>query len=185
MKPSLAILGGDLRQVWLAKLVREDGFPVVTWGLDQGGAPENVPLDQALEQDVLILPMPVCKNGRLFLPLTDTELDGDRLWPKVRFNQLMLGGLIGDLGQRLMADYGLTLIDYYAREETQVANAVPTAEAVGHRAESFAAQGIHFSISRRIQGIKLLLASIRITRSHIQTIPPQSRSSAALSNDEA
>ena len=40
----------------------------------------------------------------------------------------LLGGLTGDLSRRLMTDYGLTLLDYYAREETQVANAVPTAE---------------------------------------------------------
>lgn len=32
------------------------------------------------------------------------------------------------VGRQLMADYGLTLLDYYDREETQIANAIPTAE---------------------------------------------------------
>lgn len=132
MKLAISILGGDLRQVYLARLLREDGREVVTWGLERGGAPDGVPLDQALEGDILLLPMPVCRNGSLHLPLTDTELEVRRLWPRLRYDQLLIGGMTGDLPQQLMADYGLTLLDYYAREEAQVANAVPTAVAVGH-----------------------------------------------------
>lgn len=131
MKPVISILGGDLRQVYLAKLLLEDGKDVRTWGLEQGGAPNGVSLDRALEGSVLLLPLPVCRGARLNLPLTDTELDAERLWPRLRYDQLLLGGMTGDLDQRLMADYGLTLLDYYSREETQVANAVPTMGAVG------------------------------------------------------
>lgn len=102
---------------------------VTTWGLEKGGGDGGAPLDQALEGDILLLPMPVCrKNGMLHLPLTDTELEAERLWARLRYDQLLLGGMTGDLSRRLMADYGLTLLDYYDREETQVANAVPTAE---------------------------------------------------------
>ncbi len=128
MKPILSILGGDMRQVYLARLLLEDGKDVMTWGLEQGGAPKGVSLDRALEGDVLLLPLPVCRGARLNLPLTDTELDASRLWPRLRYDQLLLGGMTGDLGRQLMTDFGLTLLDYYNREETQVANAVPTAE---------------------------------------------------------
>ena len=48
MRTSISILGGDMRQVYLARLLREDGREVVTWGLERGGAPDGVPLDQAL-----------------------------------------------------------------------------------------------------------------------------------------
>ena len=128
MKPTISILGGDLRQVYLARMLLEDGKNVATWGLEQGGGINGVPLDQALEGEILLLPMPVCRNGMLHLPLTETELEAERLWARLRYDQLLLGGLTGDLSRRLMTDYGLTLLDYYAREETQVANAVPTAE---------------------------------------------------------
>ena len=128
MRPAISILGGDLRQVYLARLLSEDGWMVTTWGLEKGGGDGGAPLDQALEGDILLLPMPVCRNGMLHLPLTDTELEAERLWARLRYDQLLLGGMTGDLSRRLMADYGLTLLDYYDREETQVANAVPTAE---------------------------------------------------------
>lgn len=128
MRPAISILGGDLRQVYLARLLSEDGWKVITWGLEKGGGDGSAPLDQALAGNILLLPMPVCRNGMLHLPLTDTELEAERLWARLRYDQLLLGGMTGDLSRRLMADYGLTLLDYYNREETQVANAVPTAE---------------------------------------------------------
>lgn len=144
MKPAISILGGDLRQVHLARLLLADGWDAVTWGLDQGGAPNTVPLDQALERELILLPMPVERDGLLHLPLTDTELETERLWPRLRYDQLLLGGMTGGLGRRLMADYGLTLLDYYAREEMQVANAVPTASVMGHTLKRLAAKRFYF-----------------------------------------
>ena len=128
MKQTIAVLGGDLRQVWLARLLLEDGCDVVSWGLEQGGGPNPAPLSCALERELLVLPLPVCRGGNLHLPLTDTTLEAEQLWPRLRYDQLLLGGVTGTLPARLMADFGLTLLDYYDREETQVANAVPTAE---------------------------------------------------------
>lgn len=128
MKRTIAVLGGDQRQVCLARLLLEDGQDVVTWGLEQGGGPNPAPLNQALEAELAVLPLPVCRGGKLNLPLTDTELDAEKLWPRLRYNQLLLGGMAGELQPRLMLEFGLTLLDYYDREELQIANAVPTAE---------------------------------------------------------
>ena len=136
MKESIAVLGGDLRQVWLARFLLDDGCDVVTWGLEQGDAPNAVPLNQALEARLLILPLPVCRDGKLFLPLTDSRLEAEQLWSRLRYDQLLLGGMTGELSPRLMSDFGLTLLDYYDREEAQVANAVPTALTVGRPAKT-------------------------------------------------
>ena len=117
-----------MRQVWLTRLLLEDGLDAASWALEQGGAPNGVPLNQALEAELLILPLPVCRAANLNLPLTDTELAADQLWPRLRPAQLLLGGMTGELAARLADRFGLTLLDYYSREETQTANAVPTAE---------------------------------------------------------
>ena len=128
MKRTIAVLGGDMRQVCLARLLLEDGLDVVSWGLEQGDGPNPAPLNQALEAGLVLLPLPVCRAGTLNLPLTDTELGAEQLWPRLRYDQLLLGGMTEELSGRLMTDFGLTLLDYYDREETQIANAVPTAE---------------------------------------------------------
>lgn len=128
MERRLALLGGDLRQVRLAQLLLKDGRDVVTWGLEQGSGPNAVPLDRALERELLLLPLPVCRGKELYLPLTDTTLQPEVLWPRIRGSQLLLGGLTGDLPRRLLTDFQLTLLDYYDREETQTANAAVTAE---------------------------------------------------------
>lgn len=128
MKRRATVLGGDMRQVHLARLLQQDGWAVQTWGLERGGGPESVPLQQALEPELLILPLPVSREGQLYLPLTDSVLATEALWPRLRGDQLLLGGMTGPLGQRLWLEHGLTLLDYYQREEVQLLNAVPTAE---------------------------------------------------------
>lgn len=145
MKQTIAVLGGDLRQVWLARLLLEDGCDVVSWGLEQGGGPNPAPLSCALERELLVLPLPVCRGGNLHLPLTDTTLEAEQLWPRLRYDQLLLGGVTGALPARLMADFGLTLLDYYDREETQIANAVPTAEGAIQLAMERTERTIHAS----------------------------------------
>lgn len=143
MKRSVAVLGGDMRQVRLAELLLSDGFHVTTWGLEQGDGPNPVPLHHALEAEILILPLPVCRSGGLNLPLTDMTLGAEQLWPRLRYDQLLLGGMTKELSERLMVDFGLTLLDYYEREETQVANAVPTAEGAIQRAMEVTERTLH------------------------------------------
>lgn len=143
MKRSAAVLGGDMRQVRLAELLLSDGIDVVTWGLEKGNAPGPAPLHRALEAELLILPLPVCWSGELNLPLTDMRLETEQLWPRLRRGQLLLGGMTGELPRRLEAGFGLTLLDYYDREETQIANAVPTAEGAVQRAMEATEQTLH------------------------------------------
>ena len=134
MKRTIAVLGGDMRQVHLARLLSEEGSDVVTWGLEQGNGICPVPLQQALERDVVVLPLPVSRGGKLTLPLTDTVLSVEKLWPRLRYDQLLLGGMTGELAPRLMAEHGLTVLDYYDREEVRIVNAALTAEGAVQRA---------------------------------------------------
>lgn len=166
MEKTITVLGGDLRQVRLAELLIADGQDVATWGLEKGNGPNCLPLGQALDRNLILLPLPVCRGGELNLPLTDTALSAEQLWKRLRYDQLLLGGQTKELSPRLMADYGLTLLDYYAREETQIANAVPTAEGAIQRAMEATERTLHGSrcliigfgrigkmLSRRLQGL--------------------------------
>lgn len=128
MEQAIAVVGGDARMAYVAELLRADGKAVSTWGLEGAGAPCAVPLGRALAAKILILPLPVCRGGELNLPLTETTLSCARLWPQLRPDQILLGGMVGNLPTRLQEEFGLELLDYYAPEEVQVLNAVPTAE---------------------------------------------------------
>ena len=128
MKRTIAVLGGDLRQLHLAQLLQEDGWTVLTWGLEQADAPCAVSLDDALEAQYLVLPLPICRGGQLNLPLTDRTISCEELWKRLRPKQVLLGGMVSSLPSALRNDHRCTLLDYYDREEVQIYNAVPTAE---------------------------------------------------------
>ena len=128
MGKNITVFGGDLRQLALSKLLREDGLNIVTWGLEKGNAPGCVPLDKALLSDILIFPLPVCRGENLNLPLTDMKLSAAELLGRLSVDQILLGGAIDGTAHDLVERYGLTMWDYYNREDVQVANAIPTAE---------------------------------------------------------
>ena len=126
MGKTVAVLGGDGRQAHLAQLLRRDGWDTVTWGAE---AEQAVSLEQALEREILIFPLPMCRGGALNLPVEE----GTFPWERIGKESILLGGMAGELPRRLMADHGLTLVDYYEREELQIANAAITAEGAVQR----------------------------------------------------
>lgn len=128
MGKCIAVFGGDLRQVRLAQLLQENGWEVVSWGLERGDAPNPVSLERVISADYIVLPLPVLRGERLNLPLANAMMTPAELWSRLRPEQLLLGGAVGTLAETLRGEYGLELVDYYDREDVQIANAVPTAE---------------------------------------------------------
>ena len=106
---NLWVAGGDMRQAKLAELLAADGHTVHAYALERLGALDGVEMEESLEgaalADCVVLPLPAAGEGSL---------------------------LNGPQTAALAADRGLTLHDYFAREELAVANAVPTALPVGH-----------------------------------------------------
>lgn len=128
MERNIAVLGGDRRQIRLAELFAADGWEVITWGLEKGGGVNPVPLDRAIQCDIIILPLPILRGDSLNLPLTDTVIKPEELWKRLRSTQIILGGAVGDLNEKISESFGLRIQDYYDREDVQIANAVLTAE---------------------------------------------------------
>lgn len=145
MKRKIAVLGGDLRQVCLAQLLSEDGWEVMTWGLDKAVAPCSVSLSQALEAEIVVLPLPVCRGEWLNLPLTDTRLSCSALFERLHPEQIVFGGAAGSIPAELKCDGHPVILDYYEREEVQICNAVPTAEGAIMRAMEATKYTLHGS----------------------------------------
>lgn len=127
-----AVIGGDKRQLYLAKAIAKDGFPVVLSYFDQAetGMLPHMPYEEAvLRSDILILPLPVTRDGLLL----NTPFSSEKVMLDDDFAIAMKGKRVyGGLMEKLYAtsDYyrKVDCYDYYSREELVVGNAMLTAE---------------------------------------------------------
>lgn len=127
------VLGGDLRQEKLAGFFQEDGHRVHTYAMDAGELPDGVEpandLTQLRSADCVVLPLPVCaEGGTLSAPRSKMVCPIKTVLDALRPGQFICGGRVDDETRALARERGLTIHDYFQREELTVANAVPTAE---------------------------------------------------------
>ncbi len=135
-KRGLAVLGGDSRQIAMARALSSMGYPVCVWGLGDcrkeiGDARLCDTWEMAVQSaDVVILPLPISADGvRIHCPLHDrdvllritTLLDGIG-------KRLLLGGRMPEPIRNMADQLGVRWIDYFESEVLQLKNAVPTAE---------------------------------------------------------
>lgn len=128
------VIGGDMRQAKMAELLAADGHTVHTFGLERLGAlAEGVVCQENLTgaalADCVVLPLPVAGEGSLLnAPLSTGRWPLAQVLDVLRPGQTICAGKVSPAVQSMAASRGLTLHDYFLREEFAVANAVPTAE---------------------------------------------------------
>mgnify|MGYP000331658482 CR=1 FL=1 len=104
-KKLFAVVGTDARQAAAGRVLERAGYAV-------GGA------EQVALADYILLPLPL---DAARTPLAE-------LLRAARPGTLALGGMLSAEAKAIAAEAGVELVDYFAREELAVANAVPTAE---------------------------------------------------------
>lgn len=127
------VVGGDLRQVSLARLLQEDGHHIQTFAMERRPEPETLSGSDTIrgmeQADCVILPLPVTvEQGMLNAPLSDLRVSAEELLDHLSPGQLVCAGKTTDSLKALAERKRLILRDYFEREELAVANAVPTAE---------------------------------------------------------
>lgn len=127
MNKTYGVIGGDRRQAELARLLRQEGNPVLTYGLDRFKVGEEASLDQAAAADIVILPLPLCRGDGV-LNCEEGAVPTLELFRRLRPRQRILAGQVRPAQQREAEGCGLHLEDYFLREELTVANAAATAE---------------------------------------------------------
>lgn len=131
---SFWVVGGDMRQTHLAQLLAQDGHTVYTYALEQGAHAAPDALAQPTPEGIsrahcVILPLPVCSvPGTLSSPLSPEEHALAPILALLSPAQVICGGRLDPDTDSQFARLGLTVHDYFQREELAVANAVPTAE---------------------------------------------------------
>lgn len=133
-RETFAVIGGDLRSVYLAGSLAEDGYTVLTAGLDTADLPPCVtgcshPAQTAALADWTILPFPLTQDGeRLNAPFARHPILLSELEKAMKPGACVLvGGGPPGFSERLAAR-GVAVWDYAAGEELALLNSVPTAE---------------------------------------------------------
>ena len=127
MKETFGIIGGDRRQAELARLLAADGHTVFTYGLDRWKPAGEGSLNRAAAAPAVILPLPLCR-GEGVLNCEDAPMPTLELFHRLRPEQRVLAGQVKPPQRREAEECGLSVEDYFLREELTVANAAATAE---------------------------------------------------------
>ena len=127
------IVGGDLRQVRLAELLLEDGHRVQTYAMEQrpeGGVLTGTDTLRGIEEaDCVVLPLPLmAEEGILNTRLSDRKVPLSLIFQALRPGQIVCGGKAAPQVLEMAKRAGVRFLDYFAREELEIANAIPTAE---------------------------------------------------------
>ncbi len=138
---SFGIIGGDIRQLYCARSIYEDGLDITVSGFgrssDMMGMKET-PADAVIERvDAIILPLPVSKDGeRLNSPFAEEPLPLSEIINSIGKDKPVFAGMYGSADPAMFK--GMNISCYSSREEFAAANAVPTAEgAIGTAINEF------------------------------------------------
>ncbi len=130
MAKNIWVVGGDPRQVALSRLLADDGHGVHLYALEQAEGVKCEPsMAGADRADCVVLPLPALgPEGALNAPLSGKSHPPEEILDSLRPGQLVCAGIVAAPLRAMAEERGLTLRDYFAREELAVLNAVPTAE---------------------------------------------------------
>ena len=132
MKLKYLVIGGDIRQAYMAASLYKEGHNVtMVFGDNFMDVLSDVQIAKMSNidmrnYDVIIFPMPISKDSKT---LNCTEVvDLIDLVNKVPEDKIILGGGVTLEVKEMFNSVGLHIHDYLQREELAVLNAIPTAE---------------------------------------------------------
>lgn len=131
-KRKFTILGGDQRNINLAKLLEEDQNNVQIYGVDKLHLDlyECLNLDEAIKSaDIVIGPLPMSQDqNTLNAPFSSKKINLEEIADLLSSGQSFIGGKIDKEFVNKVKKKGIQIEDYFSREEMQVLNAIPSAE---------------------------------------------------------
>lgn len=132
---SLAVIGGDSRQLYAAQRLAGAGLNINVFACEHGKIPEFVntldSFEEAIESDVLVLPLPVSKNGKtLNTPLSSQEITIKSITDNVTDRHTVFYGMGSSGFSRQLKAKAKYEFDYFTSENLIYKNAYLTAEGI-------------------------------------------------------
>lgn len=127
------VIGGDLRQLYCAKAISNDGYSVCISCFEECrfSLPfEMLDFKTAIKKsEIVILPLPITKNGTtLNAPFSKNSITLDDSFAKICSGKYVFCGMNENLLSTSSLWNSSMVFDYSKREEFAVMNAVPTSE---------------------------------------------------------
>ena len=136
MVKNIAIIGGDLRNVNLAKMFAKDGIEVYTYGMEKAkDINKNITIcaniDEIIAKNQIIIgPIPLSKNKQeLHMPFCEKSIEIKKICDKISSKKVFISGNIDEQYVTMLEEKGVKVIDLFQREELAILNAISTAEA--------------------------------------------------------
>ncbi len=125
MKSTVYVVGGDLRQVTVAGLLKDEGYEVYPALLSD----DDFNIADLKRADIVILPLPVSyDNIYINTPLAKQRVTVSEVLNSLSGECLVLGACLSEEIEKILCAKRLKYFDYYEREELIIKNAIPTAE---------------------------------------------------------
>lgn len=134
MNKSIAVIGGDKRQVYMCKLLALKGFHVVSLSVDDDFADiSNISVADSLEQimttcDLIIGPIPFSRDGIHIYSDLDSNISLEEFVALIHTNHIILGGNINSYIINAAKNQNASYFDFMKDDSVAVKNAVATAE---------------------------------------------------------
>lgn len=127
---NFGIIGGDLRQIYLAKKLISSGYKVYLCGFEKlqesnMQIPQTCSLEQLISNSTyIILPVPLSRDRiKLNAPFSSQIISLDNVFEKIDNNKVVFGDTPKNFKNKNIKTYS-----YSSREDFMILNAVPTAE---------------------------------------------------------
>lgn len=129
----ILVLGGDSRQTFLAKRLKEKGHDVYCYGFN---ITENSELNtisslNEIKKQINVLVLPIISSNddkTVNAPFFDGEITLDEAISALKPHSIVVGGNLSKSLRTLFFEHGHFSVDYYIREELKIKNCIPTAE---------------------------------------------------------
>ena len=124
---NISIIGGDNRNVELAKLFINEGANVKVYGLNDQVLKNEKSLEEATkDSDVVVLGIPALKDKEVLK--ADTPISTTYFLNCINEDQIVFGGVIKDKLLTGMQKKGVRYFDFMQSEEFAILNTIPTVE---------------------------------------------------------
>lgn len=135
MNKTISVIGGDSRQLYAAEYLKDKGYEIKIYACEHGKYPIDTKaaqsIDDAMKSDVIILPLPVSKNGStLNSPLTSKEIKLKDIIDKITDNHYVFYGMGAQNFSKNVQAKAKYCCDYFNIESLIYKNALLTSEGI-------------------------------------------------------